>query len=240
VINPVNHLARLRDSIDKISDLEQVSINLIEKLVRTTEIGWSNIGLTGSQLVGVARKDSDIDLVIYGSDTCHRFYSNLSRNIESISGFERYSGSLLDEHVSFRWGAHEKLRSILRNIEQTKVLQGLFEGYHFFVRLVKTLDDLDYVYGDISYQMKSQVSVSGKVIDDIDSIFTPCEYLVECDNFPDLRKLVSYRGRFTEQISKGMYFEALGRLEIVTDHKEKEQYMQLVLGERPTDYLIPV
>ena len=239
MLNPVDYLKRIHESEDKISDLEQASVNLSEKLVVTTGIEWSNIGITGSQLVGVARKDSDIDLVIFGSDACQKFYSNLSKNITSIMGVERYTGTLLDEHVSFRWGAHENLRSVLQEIEQAKVLQGLFEGYHFFVRLVKTPGDLDYVYGDVSYQMKGQQLVSGKILDDSDSIFTPCEYLIDCDELPDLTKLVSYRGRFTEQISEGASFEALGRLEMVTNRKKNNRYMQLVMGELPSDYLIP-
>lgn len=239
MLNPIDCLAKIRESENKISDLEQSSVNLAESLVGTTRIEWSSIGITGSQLIGVAKKDSDIDLVVFGSDTCRKFYSTLSKNITSIMGFERYAGTLLDEHVSFRWGAHENLRKILQEIEQAKILQGLFEGCHFFVRLVKTPDDLDYAYGDISYQMRGQQLVSGKILDDGDSIFTPCEYLVDCDELPDLRRLVSYRGRFTEQISKGSFFEALGRLEMVTNRKTNDQYMQLVLGELPTDYLIP-
>ena len=98
--NPVDHLASIRDSEDTISDLEQASVKLAKRLVETTEIEWSSIGITGSQLVRVARKDSDIDLVIYGSDSCRKFYSGLSKNIVSIMGVERYTGTLLDEHVS--------------------------------------------------------------------------------------------------------------------------------------------
>ena len=238
MFDPVDCLASLRNCTGQISDLEQASVNLSEKLVKVTGIEWADIGLTGSQLVGVARKDSDIDLVVYGLDACKKFYSSLSRNITSIMGIERYAGTLLDKHVSFRWGAHENLKPILREIERVKILQGLFEGVHFFVRLVKTPNDFDYVYGDISYRMKGQKLVSGKVVDYSDSIFTPCEYLVECDELPNLRKLVSYRGRFTEQISEIKSFEALGRLEMVNDHKNNDQYMQLVLGEQPMDYLI--
>ncbi len=239
MFDPVDCLKNLRVSDETISDLEQASVNLATRLVEATGIEWSDIGITGSQLVGVAREDSDIDLVVYGLDTCRRFYSNLSGSFTSITGIEHYSGSLLDAHVSFRWGAHENLRSVLRGIEQAKLLQGLFEGYHFFVRLVKTPEDFDYVYDDFSYQMKGQQLVSGRVIDDSESIFTPCEYSVDCDDLPSLRKLVSYRGRFTEHITKGETFEAHGRLEMVTNHKKQDQFMQLVLGELPTDYLIP-
>ena len=239
ILDPVKCLADFRKRVSSISDLEQASINLADKLVIVTGIEWSDIGITGSQLVGIAKNDSDIDLVVYGSDACHMFYSNLVEKFQSITGIERYTGSVLDDHVSFRWGAHEDMKSIFREIERKKVLQGLFEEYHFFVRLVKNPEDLDYIYGDVSFKMKGQQLVHGEILDDTDSIFTPCEYQVECNDLPDLRKLVSYRGRFTEQISKDMMFEARGRLEQVIDHKVGEQYMQLVLGELPTDYLIP-
>ena len=240
ILNPVDCLRNLRDRTDKVSDLERASVDLVERLVTSTGIEWSDIGVTGSQLVGVAKSDSDIDLVVFGLNPCRKFHTGLSKNIDTIEGVERYTGPLLDEHVSFRWGAHTGLRSILREIEQAKVLQGLFNEYHFFVRLVKTPADFDQVYGDVSFQMRGQQLVSGRVIGDNDSIFTPCEYLVECDGIPDLMRLVSYRGRFTEQVSRGASFEAQGRLEVVTVHKTEEQYLQLVLGELSTDYLVPI
>ena len=120
------------------------------------------------------------------------------------------------------------------------MLQGLIGDYHFFIRLVKTPTDLGYVYGSLSYQMMGYQKISGKVLSSNDSIFTPCEYKVECTSTPNLEKLISYRGRFTEQVSTNVRFEAFGRLELVTDHRVSNQYMQLVLGERPIDYLIPV
>ena len=239
ILSPVECLRDLREHTGKISNLEQASVNLAEGLVELTRIEWSNIGITGSQLVGIAKSDSDIDLVVFGLDACQRFYSSFSQNYASVAGMERYAGGMLDNHVEFRWGAHASLKPVLREIEREKVLQGLFEGYHFFVRLVKTPDDYDHVYGDLSFQMKGLQIVSGVVIEDSDSIFTPCEYLVKSENVPNLRKLVSYRGRFTEQISQGASFEARGRLEMVTNHKEQNQYLQLVLGELPTDYLVP-
>ena len=124
MLDPVERLTNLRDCTGKISDLEQASVKLARELVESTGIEWSDIGLTGSQLVGVARKDSDIDLVVYGEDACRKFFSELSKNIASITSIDRYTGSMLDEHVSFRWGAHENLKSILQEIEREKVLQG--------------------------------------------------------------------------------------------------------------------
>lgn len=239
ILNPVDCLAQLRDA-DEVTYLERETVVLANKLVETTEIEWSNIGLTGSQLVGVAGKESDIDLVIYGLTACRKFYSSLCTKIDNITEIKRYSGQLLENHVLFRWEAHTDLHSLLLEIEREKILQGVVGNYHFFIRLVKTPSDLDFVYGDLSYQMMGYKKISGKVLSSNDSIFTPCEYQVECASIPNLEKLISYRGRFTEQVSTGVQFEAFGRLELVTNHRENDQYMQLVLGERSIDYLIPV
>jgi predicted nucleotidyltransferase len=240
ILNPVDFLAQLRNS-DNITPLERETITLTEKLVETTEIRWNDIGLTGSQLVGVATEDSDIDLVVYGLKACRKFYSGLSTMIGNIPEIKRYSGQLLEDHVSFRWETHSLSRPLLLEVEKEKLLQGLIGRYHFFIRLVKTPSDLDYVYGDLSSQMMGYQKVSGKILSSHDSIFTPCEYQVECDDSKvQLKKLVSYRGRFTEQVSAGDQFEAFGRLESVTDHRTGEQHMRLMLGERPEDYLIPL
>ncbi|MFW9793012.1 MAG: hypothetical protein ACFFEE_01820 [Candidatus Thorarchaeota archaeon] len=239
ILDPVECLTRLRNTT-KITGLKYESVMLARKLVETTGIEWNNIGLTGSQLVGVAGEDSDIDLVVYGSSACQKFYSGLSSGFDNIPEIKKYSGRLLDDHVSFRWGAHSDLRPLLREIEREKLLQGMIGKYHFFIRLVKTPSDLDYTFGDLSFQMMGFQKVSGKVLDSSDSIFTPCEYQVKCVGIPNLKKIISYRGRFTEQVKSDVKFEAFGRLELVTNHREKSQYMQLVLGERPIDYLIPI
>ena len=59
-------------------------------------------------------------------------------------------------------------------------------------------------------------------------------------DLPKLKQLVSYRGRFTEQVSSGMSVRAKGRLENVLDSSTGENYQQLVLGENSSDYLIPI
>ncbi|MFW9769332.1 MAG: hypothetical protein ACFFF9_01720 [Candidatus Thorarchaeota archaeon] len=240
ILHPVEFLTHLQ-TLDELTPLQHSTILLSEKLIEMTGIEWNDIGLTGSQLVGIAREGSDIDLVIYGLKACRQFYSRLSSVIDNIPEITRYSGQLLEEHVSFRWGQQTDLRPVLLEIEREKLLQGLVGEYHFFIRLVKTPSDLDFVYGDLSYQMMKYQKVSGKVLSSQDSIFTPCEYHVECDDERiGIEELTSYRGRFTEQVSAGDQFEALGRMELVTDHRTGSQYSHLILGERPEDYLIPL
>ena len=105
ILDPVDRLAQMREA-DEVTHLERESVVLARKLVEVTEIEWSNIGITGSQLVGVAGKESDIDLVIYGSTACRKFYSGICTKIDNIPEVSRYSGQLLENHVLFRVEAH--------------------------------------------------------------------------------------------------------------------------------------
>ncbi|MHA2020544.1 MAG: hypothetical protein ACW96N_02440, partial [Candidatus Thorarchaeota archaeon] len=54
-----------------------------------------------------------------------------------------------------------------------------------------------------------------------------------------IKRLVSFRGRFTEHVFAGETIEARGRLELVTNVNTDESFTQLVLGEDPLDYLMP-
>jgi len=67
-------------------------------LLEYTGIDRSDIGVTGSQLVGVARETSDIDLIVFGESACDEFYRKLEYYFDKIPGLERYNGNLLDEH----------------------------------------------------------------------------------------------------------------------------------------------
>jgi predicted nucleotidyltransferase len=153
---------------------------------------------------------------------------------------ERYSGKKLDSIVSFRWGADNRWWKTLRKIESEKVLQGLFRSNDFFIRIVKTPGEEKCKYGDIEYQDRGRVAVRCTVIDDSNSIFTPCFYEVSSDDIPELELLTSYRGRFTEHVHRGMSVEAEGRLEMIKQTGSYVSQFQLVLGENPDDYLVPV
>ena len=240
VLNPVDCLSQIRDMGRHSSSLQQASLDLVQTLTNITEIEWGAIGLTGSQLVGLASSESDIDLVIYGEEPARKVHSILKEKFHAIGDLGWYAGELLDEHVTFRWGENPRWRDVLRKIESDKVLQGLFGGYEFFIRMVKSPDEIGYEYEDFEIHNEGTFTVKCHVTDDHDSIFTPCAYGVQCDRLGNLRRLVSYRGRFTEQVSKGMDVEAKGRLESVTDRWSGEEFSQLVLGESWDDYLIPL
>ena len=240
VLNPVDCLRQIRDMGRHSSSLQQASLNLVQALTDMTRIEWGAIGLTGSQLVGLASSESDIDLVIYGEKPSRKVYSILKKQSHAIGDLGGYAGEPLDKHVTFRWGENPRWRDVLRKVESDKVLQGFFGGYEFFIRMVKSPDEIGYEYEDFAIHNEGTLAVKCYVTDDHDSIFTPCAYGVQCNKLGNLRKLVSYRGRFTEQVSKGMDVKAKGRLESVTDKRSGEEFSQLVLGEIWDDYLVPI
>jgi hypothetical protein len=238
VLNPVTCLNQMRERGEHLDGLQRASLRLVRMFVDEAGLSWANIGITGSQLAGLAIESSDIDLVVYGSLQAKRLFG-LLRDRGKLLRIKRYSGKKLDNHVAFRWGPENAWQHILRSIEEKKVLQGEFESYDFFVRNVKLPEERLYSYEDLSFVSEGIRTVRAKVVDDQDAIFTPCAYRVECEDDPDLKLMVSYRGRFTEQARRGMFVEARGRVERVRVEKTGEEFVQLVLGEQAEDYMIP-
>jgi uncharacterized protein len=236
VLDPVEHMVQLRE---KSSELAVATSNLVDLLLEYTDIDTHSIGVTGSQLVGVARETSDIDLVVFGKFMCNKFYTRLSESYDEIPGLEHYQGELLDEHVKFRWGDLVIYQEPLREIESRKILQGLFRGHQFFIRLVKRRQDINENFGQVISKNLGTLEVQCKITNDQNSIFTPCSYQVESPDYPELMQIVSYRGRFTEHVAANQFVNIRGRLESVVDTSTDDRYQQLVLGENSSDYLIP-
>ena len=238
VYNPIDELNRLRDSGNHLNRSQELVIQLAELLVDNSGISWESIGVTGSQLVGLSTDRSDIDLVVYGEHAARQVYSCMRHVFNESPKLKRYSGKMLEKHAIFRWGEQNPDILTLKNIEGEKYLQGVYDDVEFFIRLVKYPSDLEIKYGDYHFQTIGIESTKCRVVDSIEAIFTPCMYTVECDSIPDLREIVSYRGRYTEHASDGMKIKVRGKIELVVE-KDGNQYKRLVLGESSNDFMLP-
>ncbi len=86
------------------------------------------------------------------------------------------------------------------------------------------------------------------IADATDSLFTPCTYklrdvaIVEGPKFAPIEEIVSFRGRFCEQIPTNLrelpIVEAQGKVELVTDTKTGETHYRLIIGNKPSDYMV--
>lgn len=236
ILDPVEHMDVIRENSDMLST---ATSQLVDLLIEYTKVNSSDIGVTGSQLIGVARETSDIDLIVLGESACFEFYNSLKYNFENIPGVECYADDLLKEHLLFRWGGLIEYHDILGEIEKKKILQGIFREHQFFIRLVKRPQDITESFGQMVAENLGFREIQCTIIDDRESIFSPCRYRVESENLPDLKWIISFRGRFTEHVSKGAIVNTKGRLENVLDTSSNKSYKQLVLGEDALDYLIP-
>ncbi|MHA1576681.1 MAG: nucleotidyltransferase domain-containing protein [Candidatus Thorarchaeota archaeon] len=164
-LDPVNRLRQFRDSGTHLAPLQDSSVQLASLFVENFHLGWDSIGITGSQLSGLTTTESDIDFVIYGEEAGTAFYKNLCENLDRIPGISKYSGKMLDNHVTFRWGSTSS-KARLSEIEAEKKLQGLYKNYEYFIRIVKKSYEVNYKYGDFEYENLGLQSVNCTITDD--------------------------------------------------------------------------
>ena len=99
-------------------------------------------------------------------------------------------------------------------------------------------------YGDRRYEPLGTATIQARVTDDRDAIFTPCRYGVTDVTFQDsppvaglqVVEIVSFRGRFSEQVQIGEWAIARGNLERVV-LRSGPAYHRLVVGGGAGDYL---
>jgi len=125
--------------------------------------------------------------------------------------------------------------------ERRKVFQGRFMGRDYFVRCVKKWREVSERYGERRYRPIGECTISAQVLDDAESLLTPCTYslkrvrvlagITSCEP----REIVSFRGRFAEQARKGESVLARGRLEAA--QSRGSEHFRLVVGEGRTDVL---
>ena len=116
-------------------------------------------------------------------------------------------------------------------------------GTHFFIRFVKDLNEISEQYGSIIYKPEGRTRIKATVVDDSESIFTPCSYKVanvkniEGTKVEPIEEIVSFRGRFCEQARSGETVIVEGKLERVKQ-EGKHEHFRLLLGSKPSDHMI--
>ena len=240
VYSPRRGLADLR--LGRASKAIEDALFLASLLHEQAGVEWSCLGISGSLLISLATPASDIDLVVYGAKNGQMVQQVLREmftlgigEVKPLAEEEMrrlYLSRLPDTRIG--WA------DFLRH-EQRKVNQGTCRGREYFIRFVKK--EVGERYGERRYQMLGQARIRARVLDDADSLFTPCVYGIEQVTSEGsclsgaVREIISFRGRFSEQARGGEWIIAQGSLERVTD-KRGEKYLRLVLGEHPDDYLI--
>lgn len=241
---PVEALRRLRKARD-LDDLERTFLEMADLLKSSACIPWNTIGVSGSIMVSLHTSGSDIDLVVYGSENCGKVYLAIKYLFEDPScPLKPYSLDELRRLFDFRSKDTLITFEDFVKIESRKVLQGKFMGREYFIRFVKDWDEINEKYGDICYRSCGYAKIEASVVDDSESMFTPCTYkigdvkVIEGPKLQPIMEIASFRGRFCEQARKGETVIAQGKLEHVKDRRRGCEYFRLLLGNKSTDFMI--
>jgi predicted nucleotidyltransferase len=241
---PIEKLRLLRNSAN-LGDLERKALNLAKNLKEKAGIPWSAIGISGSVLAGLYTSKSDIDPVVYGMKNCYKVYAALEELLnEAESQFKPYTREELRALFDFRSKDTIMGFEDFARVESRKAFQGMYEGTDYFIRFVKDWRQVGEQYGDICYKNSGYARIKATIADDSEALFTPCSYKVENVEVvkgpkpKSLTEIVSFRGRFCIQAQRGESIAAQGKIERVTDKKKENVYYRIILGNKPSDYMI--
>ena len=228
--------------------LEQDAADFAGILQAQAEVPRPAIGITGSLLVGLHTENSDLDIVVFGTENCEKVHKALRNLLDTQSvrelrrldtrGLEElYAERILDTRMDFRdFAAAEK----------NKVNQGRFRERRYFVRFVKNALEVNEIYGDLRYSPVGRARISASIADDGEAIFTPCRYKLthvrslEGPQIPDLNEIVSFRGRFCEQARTGDPVIATGTVERVQSTRGEAWHRLLLGNSREDSMVVPV
>jgi predicted nucleotidyltransferase len=234
---------RTRSNLD---EAETAALKLMEILQESSGVSWSKLGVSGSILVNLQEPASDIDLIVYGTETGCRVAETMKELLEDKdSPIEAYDLDGLRELFDFRSkDTNVSFEDFVRT-DSRKVSHGKFMNKHFFIRFVKDLNEISEQYGSIIYKPEGNARIKATVVDDSEALFTPCTYkledveVLEGTTAEPVEEIVSFRGRFCEHARKGETVIAKGKVERVQQQGQRDHF-RLLLGSKPADHMVLV
>ncbi|MBD3193813.1 MAG: hypothetical protein GF317_02080, partial [Candidatus Lokiarchaeota archaeon] len=230
VYSPNKYFNDLREK-DNRNQSENNALDLCN-LIKDNSTISDSIGITGSQMVALNKEDSDIDLIVYGTQNSKNLQEHIENIYSSSNDCRRYSLSEYKSHYKFRaGGSGVRFEDFLKS-EKRKLHQGKFRGIDFFIRYIKSPEDLEGGYYDFEFRNIGKIKLKARIINADNSIFTPCSYgidtiklissqLKDLDNeLEQISEINSYRGRFCEHAKKDEIVYIEGKLEKVIFKKK--------------------
>lgn len=210
-------------------------------VMKSSGISPEQIGISGSILCGLHTEASDIDIILYGVAPCRRVHSRLQKLLDSsASDFRRHKTREMRRlyELRSRDTTYPSLKGFC-SAERRKSCQGFFREREFFVRFIKP--NPREKYSGRRYENLGKVGLTASVIEDEESIFTPCKYgVAKCESRSRLghfvKEVTSFRGRFCEQAVTADRIQVQGKLEKVEGYGE--HYLRVIVGNELEDCMI--
>ena len=240
--NPTKRLAEIIGS-DKRDFLESIIYDFTQYLLDFSSVEQKYLGVSGSILVNLHTKYSDLDLVVYGQQNGLKIYEAMSNLFDKEPKFRRYNRDNLGELWLNRGQTKQIDLASFVIAEKNKRLQGKFEGIDFYIRLVPFPEEVQEPYQKTKIESMNLIEIEATIASDEYSIFSPVIYqLKDAEIIHSTNKLAilperifSVRGRYCEIAKKDERVKIKGKLEKVSV-EGKSDFYQLVLGTTPNEY----
>ncbi|MCC7552942.1 MAG: DNA polymerase subunit beta [Methanobacteriaceae archaeon] len=245
IIKPEDKLKKIRNSFNinsKNDDINRKIIDLSDFFHTKAKIPYENLGISGSVLPGLQKKDiSDIDFVIYG----------LENHKQAINTFKKYNNQkiaindriiilnkLNDDFWEKVYNKRISDSSLSKKeffwYEKRKYNRGLIRGTLFDILATKNYNEITGSWGDIKYEPICICKITCKVENAIGAYDNPASYkinnlkVIEGPKI-NISEVVSYTHTYAGQAIENEEIVCKGKVEKVKK-KEGENSYRLVVG----------
>jgi predicted nucleotidyltransferase len=247
---PKDKLGALKE-MKKPDPLQQMAVELAERITETIGIPSGSLGITGSILIDLHNpRFSDIDMTVAGVENGLR----LKKVLPLLYSDEVSPLKSVTKPVLKRW-YEEKMKSHPLTLEEAKAIQlrqwnyGAFKGTIFSLHTVRNSSEIREKYGDYHFHPAGIVTGRAVISDISESLFNPHIYRVGSfrvqDGPPlnDVRDIVTYSGLYGGIFDEGEEVLVHGKLELVEDMRRKDTHHRVVIGSPEAgghDYIKPI
>jgi predicted nucleotidyltransferase len=209
--------------------LQELTLEFVNLVSGESQVPLEDFGVHGSIALGMHSAESDIDIVVYGSQN----FRCVEASVEK----------LVDEGL---------LSYVFNNrLDAARRFKGRFKGKVFMYNAIRKPEEVAIEYGEFQYTPIASVKFRCKVRDDSEAMFRPAIYKIEgytpIGNLTLSREMVpetvvSMIGCYRNVARKGQQIEVSGMLERVENTKTGKTTYQVVVGsaESEEEYIWPV
>jgi len=215
---------------EKKDRLQKLTLDFISLVSGESKVSLEDFGIHGSIALNMHSVESDIDIVVYGSQNFRRVEAAINNLVKEGT-----------------------LTYVFNNrLDAARRFKGRFLDKIFMYSAVRKPEEVTIKYGEYSYFPIAPVKFSCKVKDDSEAMFRPATYKIESytpssssltlpkDMVPEA--VVSMIGCYRNVARRGEQIEVSGMLERVEKMMSGEISYQVVVGtaESEEEYIWPV
>ena len=226
---PKDRFAALR-KVKDLDSLQKTALDLVTMLSEASSVGLGDFGIHGSIALNMHASESDIDFVVYGSESF--------RIVEKT----------IAEQVNVG-----KLSYIVSNrLDAARKFQGRYKSKIFMYNATRKPEEVETKYGMFRFSSIAPLRFQCTVSDDTETMFRPATYKIAnykpldvaselpLDKIPD--RVISNIGCYRNIARQRSEIKVAGQLERVESIKTGAVYYQVVVGTATSEeeYIWPV